>query len=200
MQQRREPRRHTGKDACSRSAAGPETDAFFSAVLERFRLQPPGEAKGEASRRRCDLNGDGICDAADRARFAASLGSCRGEANYNPLPDGDADGCVTEQDETSLFIADADGDEVPDDVDACPASNRSATVAIAGCESGVANRQLARGCTHTDEIAKCAATATNHGRFTSCVAKVGNALVSLGVITDAQQSAVQSCAARARIP
>jgi hypothetical protein len=48
---------------------------------------------------------------------------------------------------------DSDGDEICDDVDACPDSDMSPTVVIYGCDSGVANEEYDSGCTLADRIA-----------------------------------------------
>ena len=51
----------------------------------------------------CDLNADGLCDAADLAIFHQALGKHRGDLSYHPLADADADGVVTATDEQILF-------------------------------------------------------------------------------------------------
>lgn len=77
-----------------------------------------------------------------------------------------------------------------------------ATVIIGGCDSGVANAVVDTNtlCTISDLIAECAASATNHGEFVSCVAEVTNSLHKAGVITGAQKGRIQSCAAQSNIP
>lgn len=59
--------------------------------MEEFTLAP------------CDLNADGICDAADITLFQQALGTNRGDVDYNPLADADADGVVTAVDQQMLF-------------------------------------------------------------------------------------------------
>ncbi len=98
------------------------------------------------------------------------------------------------------WFPDADLDGVPDGEDQCSGSDLGPTVVIAGCDSGVPNTLFATGCTISDLIANCAAGARNHGAFVSCVAHLTNALVTQGVITEAQKDAIQSCAAAAHIP
>jgi hypothetical protein len=98
------------------------------------------------------------------------------------------------------WFPDADTDGIPDDADACDASIQTPTVVIDGCDSGVPNFLLTTGCTVSDEIAKCAASAGNHGGFVSCVSHFTNALKKAGIITGAQKGAIQSCAAGADIP
>ena len=97
---------------------------------------------------------------------------------------------------TNLTPPDQDQDGVADCDDACPQSDLSPTVVIGGCDSQVANALLASGCTIADEIAHCAATASNHGAFVSCVAHLTSALKAQGVITGAGKGAIQSCAAQ----
>lgn len=94
----------------------------------------------------------------------------------------------------------SDGDGVPDGVDACVLSDRSATVVIDGCDSGVANTVFANGCRISDSIEACAAAAGNHGGFVSCVSHYTNSLKKAGTITGAQKGAIQSCAGSANIP
>lgn len=95
---------------------------------------------------------------------------------------------------------DTDGDGIPDDQDACPASDTTPTIIIDGCDSGVTNLFPEEGCTISDEIAECAEGAKNHGKFVSCVAKLTNDLKKDGIITGQQKGAIQSCAAQAAIP
>jgi hypothetical protein len=98
------------------------------------------------------------------------------------------------------WFPDADTDGIPDDADACDASIQTPTVVIDGCDSGVPNFLLTTGCTVSDEIAKCAASAGNHGGFVSCVSHFTNALKKAGIITGAQKDAIQGCAGSADIP
>lgn len=94
---------------------------------------------------------------------------------------------------------DSDGDGIIDDLDACPHSDLSPTVVIGGCDSGVPNTLFANGCTIADLIAQCAANASNHGKFVSCVAELTNMLKADGAITGKQKGAIQSCAAKSSI-
>jgi hypothetical protein len=98
------------------------------------------------------------------------------------------------------WFPDADTDGFPDDADQCDASIQTPTVVIDGCDSGVPNTLLTTGCTISDEIAKCAAGAGNHGGFVSCVTHFTNELKKAGIITGAQKGAIQSCAGGAAIP
>lgn len=51
----------------------------------------------------CDLNEDGKCDSADQDLFKKYLGSKKGDSNYYPLADADANGVVDETDRHMLF-------------------------------------------------------------------------------------------------
>jgi hypothetical protein len=98
------------------------------------------------------------------------------------------------------WFPDNDVDGIADGPDQCDSSILAPTVVIDGCDSGVPNFLLTTGCTVSDEIAKCAASAGNHGGFVSCVSHFTNALKKAGIITGAQKGAIQSCAAGADIP
>jgi hypothetical protein len=91
----------------------------------------------------------------------------------------------------------SDGDGVPDGIDQCIGSSRSATVVIDGCDSGVPNTTFATGCRITDQINDCTVGAKNHGAFVSCVAHLTDGLKSNGTISNNQKGAIQSCAAHA---
>jgi hypothetical protein len=95
---------------------------------------------------------------------------------------------------------DRDGDGIPNPLDACPDSDLSDLVVIDGCDTGVANTLLDDGCTINDLVAQCAADPGNHGDFTSCVAHFTNGLKGGGILSGADNGAIQSCAAQASIP
>lgn len=71
---------------------------------------------------------------------------------------------------------------------------------IGECDSSVPSLLLSSGFTISDLIGQAALDARNHGQFVSSVASIINDLKKSGVITEGQKEAVQSCAARARIP
>ena len=95
---------------------------------------------------------------------------------------------------------DSDNDGIPDDEDACPDSDLAETIVIDGCDSGVENLLFDDGCTMADLIAECAAGASNHGDFVSCVAHLSNEWKHAGLITGQEKAAIQSCAAQSNIP
>jgi hypothetical protein len=98
------------------------------------------------------------------------------------------------------WFPDADTDGVADGDDQCAGSDTQPSVVIGGCDSGVPNTTQPNGCTILDPIHDCAVGAFNHGGFVSCVAHETNALKKAGVISGGQKGAIQSCAAKARIP
>ena len=98
------------------------------------------------------------------------------------------------------WFPDADVDGVSDDSDCEPHSDFSPSVVIAGCNSGVPNTFFLSGCTITDLINHTAAGAKTHGDFVSGVSQLTNSLKSQGIITGAQNGAIQSCVAQAPIP
>ncbi len=141
-----------------------------------------GDAQGDV----CDgdIDGDGVANAGD---------NCPQQPNVDQSNvDGDTFGDVCD--------TDIDGDGKPNGSDSCPASNLMSTVVVGYCNSGVPNSLLSSGCTVSDQTGACAANATNHGGFVSCVAQLLQTLKNAGVITGAQKGAIQSCAAQANIP
>ena len=100
----------------------------------------------------------------------------------------------------SGIICDSDGDGCNDSEDPHPNSDLSATVIIDGCDSGVANTFPVACSTMSDLIADCAASATNHGEFVSCVSHLTNEWKKAGLITGREKGKIQSCAGRSSIP
>src|SRR4051812_25583728 len=97
------------------------------------------------------------------------------------------------------WYPDADLDLVADDNgDACLGSDLQPSVIIGGNNSGVPNTLFTNGCSIKDLVNQCSVGAKNHGAFSSCVAGLGNALLSNGIINSAQKDALQSAAARAK--
>jgi hypothetical protein len=52
----------------------------------------------------------------------------------------------------------------------------------------------------SDQIDICADNAKNHGAFVSCVASLSNDWKNKKLITDKGKGALQSCAAKAKLP
>lgn len=98
------------------------------------------------------------------------------------------------------WFADEDVDGVADGSDQCLGSTLGGKVVIDSCDSGVSNTFFANGCTIVDEVDKCAASATTHEGFTSCVTQYTNGLKDDGILNNKQKASVQKCAAKADIP
>lgn len=98
------------------------------------------------------------------------------------------------------WYPDADTDRVPDDADCEPNSDLRDTVVIGGIDSGAPNYIFSNGCTTTDNILHLAATSANHGQFVSRVADYLNQLKPANLYTGKQKGAIQSAAARSRLP
>lgn len=94
------------------------------------------------------------------------------------------------------WFPDADNDGVPDASDQCANSNLTpGDILFGSCNTTVQNMEFSNGCTIRDYLANAAVGVKNRGGYLSNVAHFGNALVSAGIITDAQQSQLQTCAA-----
>jgi hypothetical protein len=96
------------------------------------------------------------------------------------------------------FGLDSDDDGVVDANDDCPDSNPEPepTVVIEGCDSGVSNTQLARGCKISDRIQECDDSAKNHGAFRRCVSMLGDSLQQEGVLTGPEKDRILSCSSK----
>jgi hypothetical protein len=88
---------------------------------------------------------------------------------------------------------------VSDCRDACPASTVGGSLIIAGCDTGLADHLFDDGCAMSDAITACADSATNHGAFVSCTAKLANQWRHDAVITEQERSRILSCAGQAKI-
>lgn len=144
-----------------------------------------------------DLDDDGVGDACDDDRdgdvVENDVDNCPDASNAVQADyDGDSEGDVCDTDD--------DNDGVPDDDDAYPHGSLDSTVVIDGCGTSVANHIFGDGSSFNDLIAACAATASNHGAFVSCVTQLANGWKSAGLITGAQKGRITSCAAGADIP
>jgi hypothetical protein len=95
---------------------------------------------------------------------------------------------------------DVDGDGLPNAQDPCPASDRRATVDIAGCDSGVSNPLFPTSCTIADLVGECGRMAISHAKFVNCVSILTSNLQQAGVLTTVQKGAIQTCAGQADVP
>ena len=81
----------------------------------------------------------------------------------------------------------SDHDGVPDGRDACLGSAQTPTVVIQACVSTAPNTVFVDGCRTSDKVASCAAGATSHDSFVTCVAHLANDLKKAGIITGSQK-------------
>jgi len=95
---------------------------------------------------------------------------------------------------------DLDNDGIPDAEDKCITSDMSAFIIINACGTGVRNKPVKNGCTMNDLIAQCAGSAKNHGKFVSCIANLTNGWKKDKIISEKEKGAIQTCAAKAKIP
>jgi hypothetical protein len=77
---------------------------------------------------------------------------------------------------------DVDNDGVPDSLDQCPGTPAGAIVNAEGCS--------------IDQLVPCAGPWRNHGQFVSATVQVSGEFLSQGLITEAQQEAIISAAAK----
>lgn len=98
------------------------------------------------------------------------------------------------------IVCDSDGDGCNDDVDPHPNSNISAEVMIDGCSTGVDNVFVTQCSTMMDLITDCAAGASNHGQFVSCVAALSNEWKHAGLISGREHGKIMRCAATSSLP
>ena len=87
------------------------------------------------------------------------------------------------------WFPDTDLDGLANNLDVCPASIRTATVVMAGIDSGVANPLFTSGCTISDLIAQIASSAKSGNDFVHGVKDLADDLQKAGIISakDRQQ-------------
>jgi hypothetical protein len=96
------------------------------------------------------------------------------------------------------WYADADLDGAPDAVDACPGTDTTVTVKVAGIDTGVRDRADGAGCPFSRRLAERCADAANPGAWSSCVTRLTNAFVAGRWMYSTEQAAIDSAAARAK--
>jgi hypothetical protein len=97
----------------------------------------------------------------------------------------------------NVWTHDQDGDEFPDEIDACPDSLVEPTVIIAEQDSGIRNVALGDGCTLADRVVECSfecplESGSNQNRFVSCTRRLARNLVRDGVLTTEEREALVS--------
>jgi hypothetical protein len=74
----------------------------------------------------------------------------------------------------------------------------TATVAIGGCDTGVANPELPSGCAISDLVAECDRESHKQGRYYRCVSRLTDDLKDAGVLTRIQRRSILRCATQAK--
>jgi hypothetical protein len=92
------------------------------------------------------------------------------------------------------WFADLDLDGLADNLDACSASIRTATVVMAGIDSGVANPLFTSGCTISDFIAEIQRNAQRDNDFIHGVKDLAQALRKAGIITEKERNTLHHVA------
>jgi len=148
-----------------------------------------------------DNDADGIGDNADA------------DDDNDGQTDADESACLSDPLDAGSLSVDFDGDSIPDcvdpdddndgvddDDDAFPNSDTTATVLIAGVDTGISNQVLPDGSTFADLIAQAATEASNHGKFTSAVSRLANDWKKAGLISGADKGRITSTAAGSTLP
>jgi hypothetical protein len=86
----------------------------------------------------------------------------------------------------------------------CQVTAASATIEVLGCDTGIANTDVAGSCKLGDivvkQVADCVDGARNHGQVASCTANALDGMKKLGLLNGASQGSIQSCVAGADVP
>jgi hypothetical protein len=155
---------------------------------------------GTANPNQEDFDGDGLGDVCDPDDDNDGVNDGDDNCPYTANPgqedfDGDGFGDVCDPDD--------DNDEVADVDDACPFTVLGGRVVILDCDSGVADRVLASGCSlHVElELAvfACSTDAKNHGQFVSCMAHLLEGLIDDGEISEEEKDALMSCVGQSSV-
>lgn len=167
-----------------------------------------------------DTDGDGEPDSSDNCPNVANpdqtdtdddgMGDgCDSDDDNDGVDDG-ADNCpLTKNSDQDDFDEDGngdacdlddDGDGVPDEEDEFPMSNTDPTVAIDGEDTDVENQTLPSGATFNDLIGQCAAEATSHGEFVSCVSALTESWNSENLISGRDKGRIMRAASRSDLP
>jgi hypothetical protein len=102
--------------------------------------------------------------------------------------------------QTSACPPDADHDGVPDEADACLASDLSATVVIEGCDSRAENDVLPDGCTIADLVTTCLEDASTPIRALLCITRLTKDLRRDGALSAREAVGIVGCTVRSLFP
>jgi PA domain len=87
----------------------------------------------------------------------------------------------------------SDFDGVPDGVDECPGSDRSSSVVIDYCDTGVRNVTFPNGCRISDYLKPCADKQGDSGNYAACVSSVATKMVDSSAIKPEESAKIQAC-------
>lgn len=90
--------RYAGGAAGTASFSGLAAGEYYAVFLLNDGYEEAAARVPFAVRKRGDINGDGVINVADRDAQRAALGSCEGDARYQPLADFDGDRCIKQAD------------------------------------------------------------------------------------------------------
>jgi thrombospondin type 3 repeat protein len=152
-----------------------------------------------------DADGDGINDDVDNCPAVPNADQADLDADgQGDVCDSDIDGDGFDN-ETDAFPtdptewADTDSDGFGDNSDPFPNSDTSATIIVAGNDSGVSNRSFGDGSFMADHVGACGVDAKNHGQFVSCVSALAEAWKDAGLLSGKDKGAIVSAAARSDV-
>lgn len=154
--------------------ADADGDAVFETLVADVEINPyyalqPGNAASDPGRLDLTLAAGGVITA-QHWRLEVTQGSDVQPYEGARLVELDA-----------IPVPDADGDGIPDDLDACPATPPDGVTDASGCTIG--------------QRCPCEGQWPNHGRYVSCVAHAAEAFLASGLIGEADKDAVVSEAA-----
>lgn len=149
----------------------PETGTYTLGVADFVSCGSPLKYQIVTTGIHCDSDGDGVYEVEDNCPNTANPGQ---------------ENC--------------DGDTFGDACDAHPCSNGDAAVRIDGTDTLIPNIQVGGGSNMMDLLLDCAAGATNHGNYVSCVTQLANDWKSAGLITQEQKNTMLHLATKANIP
>lgn len=90
--------RYASGPAGTLSFSGLTAGEYYVAFLLNDGYEEAASRVPFAVRKLGDINGDGLINAADRDAQRAAMGSCEGDARYQPLANFDADNCISQAD------------------------------------------------------------------------------------------------------
>lgn len=170
-------------------------DANESADSDGDGVGDNGDVFPDDASESADTDGDGVGNNSDAFPI-----------DINESTDSDGDGVGDNGDvfpNDASESADTDGDGVGDNSDANDNSDTSATVTLAGIDSGVSNKNFSNGETLADRVSalssQCESQAKNHGKYVKCADDGLKGMRDAGDITKEERKALKRIAAQSSI-